>query len=162
MQVHLQLIAHPARRHVVVGVDVQTVVVLIGADTGAEHGVHIEIGFHVEIQPAVDLADLLREGYLSGGQVPCRSDLAVRQPLREPGHALSVGQTFRPEGTVGGHGHIPHEIRPPAVRSVNGGKLFFVKVQRERAGHLFRVCHVRSHQPVELPGSDPLTDTAEV
>ncbi|CAN4072925.1 FMN reductase [NAD(P)H], partial [Dysosmobacter welbionis] len=71
-EIQLQRVAGAVFLHVVVGVDVEPVIVFIRADEGAEDCVHIELRLHIKIELAVRLDDLITERKNPRGEVSRR------------------------------------------------------------------------------------------
>ena len=156
MQVHLQLLADLPGGAVIVGVDVQGVVVFLGADVSSEHLVHIKAGLHVEIQQAVDLADLLRKIDFPCGEVARGCDLSVIQLVQQNSVPAIHAEPLLAEGVVGGSRYVAHGERLPAVHDVDSGELPFVEVQLKRSCDLAGVLHADENHLVELLEGDSL------
>ena len=82
-EAQLQRVAGAVFLHVVVGVDVEPVIVFIRADEGAEDCVHIELRPHIKIELAVHLDDLITERKNPRGEVSRRGDLFAAQMLQQ-------------------------------------------------------------------------------
>ncbi len=156
MQVDFQFIADLSGCHIVVGVDIQGVVILAGADVSAEDRVHIEIGFHVKIQQVVYLADLLRKGDIPRGEVARRRPGFAGQPVFEPRFMLKRAETAFAVGEINGGGNILYRIRFPAPSNVDSGNFLFVKVQIKHACDFAGGLQMRRHHLTVLFGGDRL------
>ena len=61
-QIDLQRVTDTAGLHIVVGIDIQPVIILGGADMRSEHLVRVEGQLHVELQQVIVLDDVLGKG----------------------------------------------------------------------------------------------------
>ena len=82
-ETQFQRVAGAVFLHVVVGVDVEPVIVFIRADEGAEDCVHIELRPHIKIELAVHLDDLITERKNPRGEVSRRGDFLTAQMIQQ-------------------------------------------------------------------------------
>ncbi len=61
-EVQIQCVAQTILLHVIVGVDVEPVIVLIGADKCTEGSIHIEVRLQIKVELSVRFDNLLTEG----------------------------------------------------------------------------------------------------
>ena len=79
----LQRVAGSILRDVVVGIDVESVIVFVREDEGSEDGVHIKICVHIEVELTVFLHhDLITEGKIPRGEMSRRGDFHAIQQLQ--------------------------------------------------------------------------------
>ena len=82
-EAQLQCVAGSILRDVIVGVDVEPVIVFIRADEGAEGCIHIELRPHIKIELAVHLDDLITERKNPRGEVSRRGDFLTAQMVQQ-------------------------------------------------------------------------------
>ena len=152
----LQLVADLAGGHIVVGVDVQPVVILRGADLGPEHRVHVKGRFQVKIQEVIHLGDLLRHPDLPRGEMARRGDLPAVQRVQEPGPSLVAVEVRLAVRLIDRFRDIPHGKGLPAIHHIDSGKLPLIKVQLKGAGDLSCILHAHQHHVLKRLGTDLL------
>lgn len=110
-EIQLQCITETVFLDVVVGIDVEPVIVLIGADECTEGGIHIEVRLQIKVELAIRFDDLLTERKIPCREMSCRGDLFAVQTLQQflqhhiPGNKLLLCCT------IGGCRHILHRWR---------------------------------------------------
>ena len=99
-EVQFQRVTQTILLHVIVGVNVEPVVVLIGADKCTEGGIYIEVRLQIKVELAVRFDDLLTEGKISSGEMPCRGDLFALQMIQQFAPLLICRSKVRPRCMV--------------------------------------------------------------
>ena len=99
-EVQFQRVTQTILLHVIVGVNVEPVVVLIGADKCTEGGIYIEVRLQIKVELAVRFDDLLTEGKISSGEMPCRGDLFAIQMIQQFAPLLICRSKVRPRCMV--------------------------------------------------------------
>ena len=99
-EVQFQRVTQTILLHVIVGVNVEPVVVLIGADKCTEGGIYTEVRLQIKVELAVRFDDLLTEGKISSGEMPCRGDLFAIQMIQQLAALLICRSKVRPRCMV--------------------------------------------------------------
>ena len=74
-EIQLQRVSETVFLDVVVGIDVEPVIVLIGADECTEGGIHIEVRLQIKVELAIRFDDLLTERKIQCREMSRRGDL---------------------------------------------------------------------------------------
>ena len=82
-EVQFQRVTQTILLHVIVGVDVEPVIVLIGADECTEGGIHIEVRLQIKVELTVRFDDLLTEGKILCREMTCRGNLFALQMIQQ-------------------------------------------------------------------------------
>lgn len=96
----LQRVAGSILRDVVVGIDVESVIVFAREDEGSEGSVHIELRLHIKIELAVRFDDLITEREISRGEMSRRGDLFTAQMIQQLAPLIIARRELRPGGMV--------------------------------------------------------------
>lgn len=144
-EIQLQRIAWSILCDVIVGVDIQPVIILIRADECAEGRVYIELSLHIKVQLAVLHHDLIAERKILRGEMSRRCELLPVQVIQQlpPHHVL--GRILLLHSAVGGCRHVTHRPRCPTVHDVDCGELPLVKFQIKHTGDFSSVLHAETH-----------------
>ena len=121
--------------HIVVGVDVDPVVVFIGADVGTKCVVRIEVVLHIEIQTALHLNDIVSKGDIADVHPMLRRDLFSHQPFGKDLQPPFPSQAVFPAGAPRGGGHITDRIGRPTVQRTQAGELIVIQIDVQRGNH---------------------------
>jgi len=78
----LQRVAGSILRDVVVGVDIEPIIIFIGQDECTEGSIYIELRLYIKIELAVRFDDLVTEREISHGEMSRRGDFHAIQQLQ--------------------------------------------------------------------------------
>ena len=81
-EAQLQRVAGSILRDVVVGVDIEPIIIFIGQDECTEGSIYIELRLYIKIELAVRFDDLVTEREISHGEMSRRGDLFTIQQLQ--------------------------------------------------------------------------------
>ena len=165
MQIHLQCVADTTGLQIVVGINVQPVIILGGTDIGAKHLICVEAHLHVKLQQIVVLNDLVSEGNVLGAEPPAAGEVfrfrllmerSLLQPVQEDPPPFVRRSVALLHSEVGGGAHIPDSEPLPAIHDVDGLHISAVEVDVVGTHHPAGVVQPLRHIGVELLLRDPL------
>ena len=96
----LQCVAGSILRDVVVGIDVEPVIVFVREDEGAEGSIYIELRLYIKIELAVRFDDLVTEREISRREMSRRGDLFTAQMIQQFAPLIIARRELRPGGMV--------------------------------------------------------------
>ena len=151
----LQLIADLLALHIVVGVDIQRMVVFIGFHKCLERFVNVEARNDVKIQYSVIhcLDAILEIEILRSESARCRQLLSI-QPVEEDAPACIFGNLSFLKGRFRSCRYVIHRVGFPAVHDVERRKRPRIKVQLKHSADLAGVLHAALCQCIESLSAD--------
>ena len=96
----LQRVAGSILRDVVVGVDIEPIIIFIGQDECTEGSIYIELRLYIKIELAVRFDDLVTEREISHGEMSRRGDLFTAQMIQQFAPLIIARRELRPGGMV--------------------------------------------------------------
>ena len=96
----LQRVTGSILRDVVVGIDVEPVIVFVREDECTEGSIYIELRLYIKIELAVRFDDLITEREISHGEMSRRGDLFTAQMIQQFAPLIIARRELRPGGMV--------------------------------------------------------------
>ena len=85
---------------IVVGVDIEPIIIFIGQDECTEGSIYIELRLYIKIELAVRFDDLITEREISRGEMSRRGDLFTAQMIQQFAPLIIARRELRPCGMV--------------------------------------------------------------
>ena len=82
-EIQFQFVAEAVFLDIVVSINVEPIIILVGTHIGAESGIDVEVSLHIKVELAIRLDDLLAEGEISYREMSCRGDLPAAQMVQQ-------------------------------------------------------------------------------
>ena len=96
----LQRVTGLALCDIVVGVDIEPIIIFIGQDECTEGSIYIELRLYIKIELAVRFDDLVTEREISHGEMSRRGDLFTAQMIQQLAPLIIARRELRPCGMV--------------------------------------------------------------
>ena len=99
-EIQFQCVAGLALCEIVVGVDIEPIIIFIGQDECTEGSIYIELRLYIKIELAVRFDDLVTEREISHGEMSRRGDLFTAQMIQQFAPLIIARRELRPGGMV--------------------------------------------------------------
>ena len=151
----LQHVADLLALHIVIGIDIQCMVVFIGFHKRAERFVDVETRNDIKIQYSViQCLDAILEIKIPRGELARCGQFLTLQPIEEDAPAVILGNLSLLKGRFRSCRYVIHRVGFPAVHDVERRKRPRIKVQLKHSADLAGVLHAVLCQRMERLAAD--------